>query len=95
MNMLVLGIGKIIGLVITVFTFSILIQVVLSWVNPSSHNPMTDLLYSINEPVLGRVRKLLPSFQGFDFSPIFAMIILQLMSMLIVAPINDFAMTLG
>ncbi len=95
LGMFVLGIGKVIGLIITVYTFSILIQVVLSWVNPGSHNPMVGLLYSINEPVLGRARKMLPAFQGFDFSPIVAMILLQLMSMLIVAPINDFAMTLG
>lgn len=93
--MFVLGIAKVIGLVITVFTFSILIQVILSWVSPNSYNPMTSLLYSINEPVLSRARKIIPPIQGFDLSPIVAMIMLQLMSMLIVAPISDFAMTLG
>ncbi|MCF6293736.1 MAG: YggT family protein [Robiginitomaculum sp.] len=93
--MLVLGVAKIIGLIITVFTFSILIQVVLSWVSPGTNNPMTSLLYAINEPVLGRARRIIPPFQGFDLSPIVAIIILQLLSMLIVAPLNDFSMTLG
>lgn len=93
--MFVLGIAKVIGLVIMVFTFAILIQVILSWVNPGAHNPMTSLLYSINEPVLSRARKIIPPISGFDLSPIVAMIALQLMSMLIVAPISDFAMTLG
>ena len=93
--MFVLGIAKILGLIITVLTFSILIQVVLSWVSPGTHNPMISLLYSINEPVLGRARRIIPPIQGFDLSPIVAMILLTLLSMLIVAPISDFAMTLG
>ena len=90
----VIAIGKLIGLAITVFTFSILIQVVISWVNPGVYNPVVGLLYQINEPVLGRARKLIPPIHGFDLSPIIAMIALQLMSMLIVAPISDFGVSL-
>jgi YggT family protein len=92
--MFVISIAKILGLIITVFTFSILIQVIISWVNPGVYNPMTSLLYSINEPILGRARKIIPPIHGFDLSPIVAMIFLQLLSMLVVAPISDFGMTL-
>ncbi|MDH3325286.1 MAG: YggT family protein [Gammaproteobacteria bacterium] len=93
-GMIVIAIAKIIGLAITVFTFSILIQVVISWVNPGVYNPVVGLLYQINEPVLGRARKLIPPIQGFDLSPIVAMIALQLISMLVVAPISDFGVSL-
>jgi len=94
LGMLVITIAKLIGLVITVFTFSILIQVVLSWVNPGNYNPVTSLLYSLNEPILGRARKILPPIHGFDLSPIVAMIVLQLLNILLVAPINDFGFSL-
>ncbi len=93
-GMLVITFAKLIGLVITIFTFSILIQVILSWVNPSSYNPATTLLYSLNEPILSRARSIIPAFQGFDLSPIVAMIGLQLLKMLLVAPINDFGFSL-
>jgi len=89
-GMFIIAIAKIIGLVITVFTVSILIQVVISWVNPGVYNPVTALLYQLNEPVLSRARKIIPPIHGFDLSPIVAMIILQLLSMLLVAPISDF-----
>jgi len=92
---LVVSIAKLMALIITVFTFAILIQVILSWVNPGLYNPMTSLLSSINEPVLGRARRLIPPIGGFDLSPIVAMIGLQLISMLLVAPISDFGMSLG
>jgi len=94
MGMFVIAIAKIIGLVITVFTVSILIQVVISWVNPGVYNPVTALLYQLNEPVLGRARKIIPPIHGFDFSPIVAMVVLQLLSMLLVAPISDFGASL-
>ena len=94
LGMVVIALGKLIGLAITVFTFSILIQVVISWVNPGVYNPVVGLLYQINEPVLGRARKILPPIHGFDLSPIVAMIILQLLSILLVAPITDFGVSL-
>jgi len=94
LGMAVIAIAKLIGLAITVFTFSILIQVVISWVNPGVYNPVVGLLYQINEPVLGRARKIIPPIHGFDLSPIVAMIGLQLISMLLVAPISDFGVSL-
>jgi len=94
LGMFVIALGKLIGLAITVLTFSILIQVVLSWVNPGAYNPVIGLLYSINEPVLGRARKIIPPIHGFDLSPIVAMIFLQLLSIIIVAPITDFGASL-
>lgn len=93
-GMAVIAIAKLIGLIISVFTFSILIQVILSWVSPGVYNPVTSLLYSLNEPILSRARRLLPPIHGFDLSPIVAMIVLQLMSMLIVAPISDLGMSM-
>ena len=93
-GMLVLAFAKILGLVISVFTFSILIQVILSWVNPGTYNPVTGLLYQLNEPVLGRARRIIPPIHGFDLSPIVAMVALQLLNILLVAPISDFALNL-
>lgn len=94
LGMLVIAIAKLIGLIISIFTFSILIQVVLSWVNPGVYNPVTSILYSLNEPILGRARRILPPIHGFDLSPIIAMVVLQLISMLVVAPITDFGISL-
>ena len=94
LGMFVITLAKIIGMVITVFTFSILIQVVISWVNPGVYNPVVGLLYQLNEPVLSRARRIIPPIHGFDLSPIVAMIALQLISMLVVAPISDFGVSL-
>jgi len=63
-----------INLVLSIFLYAIIIQAILSWVNPDPRNPVVGLLNSITWPVLKHFRKLLPDMGGFDLSPIFAII---------------------
>ncbi|MEO5573416.1 MAG: YggT family protein [Gammaproteobacteria bacterium] len=93
-GLVVLAIAKLIGLLVNVFFFSILIQVILSWVRPGDDSPVSALIYSLNEPLLGPARRLLPAMGGFDLSPILVMIGLQLTSLLVVAPLTDLALRL-
>lgn len=81
--------GQLISLLFDVFFFSILIQAVMSWINPRSYNPVVGLLHSINEPLLRPARRIIPPISGMDFSPIVVLILLQLLSILLVAPILD------
>ncbi len=90
----VLAIAKLLGLLVNVFFFSILIQVILSWIRPGDYSPVTALIHSLNEPLLGPARRLLPPMGGFDLSPILVMIGLRLLSMLVVAPLTDVALRL-
>ena len=86
-----LSIAELLGLLINVFIFSILIQVIISWVNPGMHNPVMGLLHSLTEPLLAPARRVIPPISGLDLSPIIVIVCLQLASMLAVAPIRDLA----
>jgi YggT family protein len=88
-GLLVLSIAELLTLLLNIFFFSILIQVVLSWINPGGYNPAVSLLYSLNEPLLRPARNLIPPIGGLDLSPIVVMIVLQLATILIVMPISD------
>lgn len=85
----VMAVAELLSLALYVFLFSILIQVVLSWVNPGGYNPIIGILHSLNEPLLSPARRLLPPVAGLDLSPILVLVLLQLVSMLLVAPIAD------
>ena len=87
----ILTIAELLGLLVNVFIVSILIQVIISWVNPGMSNPIMGLLHSLNEPLLAPARRLIPPISGFDLSPIAVFIFLQLVSILAVAPIRDLA----
>lgn len=94
-GLIVLSIGGLLSLLFQIYFFTILIQVILSWVAPAGHNPAISLLYSINEPLLGRARRILPPIHGFDLSPILVMIVLQLLTFVVIHPINDLGMSLS
>lgn len=86
-----ISLAALVSLVINTFLFSILIQVVISWVNPNSYNPALGLLNSICEPVLRPFRRIIPAVGGFDLSPLVAMVALQVLNMLLVPPIRNLA----
>ncbi len=88
----ILAVAELIKLTIYLFFFTIIVQVVLSWVNPHAHNPITVLVFRINEPLLRPARRLLPPFSGVDLSPLLVLIALQLALILIVRPIRDMAL---
>jgi YggT family protein len=90
LSLVILSIGGLLSLLLQIYFYTILIQVILSWVAPGGHNPAISLLYSINEPVLRRARRILPPIHGLDLSPLLVMIVLQLITILVIAPINDF-----
>jgi YggT family protein len=90
-GLVILSIADLLGLLINVFIFSILIQVIISWVNPGMYNPVMGLLHSLTEPLLGPARRVIPPISGLDLSPIVVIIILQLTSMLAVSPLRGLA----
>ena len=75
----------IINKIIFLFTLAIFARVILSFVLPLSGarpNPMLLIAYQlvnqITEPVLGPIRRVLPNFGAFDFSPMVALVVLWL-----------------
>ena len=72
--------GLIIGL-ITIYSYVVLIRVLISWFNPSPHNPLVQFLRGVTDPALDTVRSFLPRFfwsTGIDFTPIVLFFLLKL-----------------
>lgn len=53
---------------------AILGRVIISWINLSPDNPIVVVLYGITEPILGPIRRALPSTGMLDLSPMVALI---------------------
>ena len=89
-GLVLVAIAELLSIAIYIYQFAILIQVVLSWVAPDQYNPMTEVIDALTEPLLRPARQLMPSLGGLDFSPFAVLILLQLTSLLLVAPLRDF-----
>ncbi len=88
-----------INTVITIYIWILIAQVVLSWlvtfkmVNTQNQivNQIGLVLYRLTEPVLGPIRRILPSFGGIDFSPIVAIIALIFIEKVIFRVLGPYA----
>lgn len=76
-----LGIVEIIKITLYIILVAIIVQAVLSWINP--HSPLTPLLDSFTRPFLGVFRRIIPPIANVDLSPLFALIMIQLLLMMV------------
>jgi YggT family protein len=75
-----------------IFFYALLLQVILSWVNPQS--PVSGVLNSLTKPILGPIQRVLPTASGIDFSPIVALIFLQMINVSVVRTLEFQLLTL-
>ena len=75
--LLVLSLLELAILSVQIFSFAIIIQVILSWIAPGQNNPLTAIIHQLAEPVLRPFRRVIPSLGGIDISPLIALILLQ------------------
>ena len=87
--------AQILKIVLELYMWVIIIRALLSWVNPDPYNPIVQFLNSITEPVLYRVRQLIPmSSIGIDFSPIVVILVIIFLQSFLVNSIGMLAMRL-
>jgi len=69
----------------TVLTWAIIIRALLSWFSISGAQPVFRLLVEITEPVLAPIRRVLPTAGMLDFSPLVALLLIQVISNILVS----------
>jgi YggT family protein len=65
-------------------------------VNADPHNPIVRFLYEATEPLLSRIRRLLPiSMGGIDFSPMILIMAIMFLQSFLVPTMKQIAMGMG
>ena len=88
-GLLVIALALLIQFIATALLWMIVIRAVLSFVSPDPYNPVVQMLYRLSDPILKPFQRLIPPIGGLDISPIFAVLALQLVRMLVAAPLID------
>jgi YggT family protein len=63
--------------VIYIFIFALIVQAVLSWVNP--HSPVEPLFNSLTRPFLRPIRRIVPPLGNVDLSPLVLIVLLNVL----------------
>ena len=63
-----------------VLTIAIFLRAILSWFSPGPTNMLVNILYQATEPILAPLRRIIPRVGKLDFSPMAAIILLQVIA---------------
>jgi len=70
------AVAYVIEILLNIYMWIIIARALISWVNPDPHNPVVNFLYRATEPVLSRVRRIIPNLGGIDLSPLIVLLII-------------------
>jgi YggT family protein len=94
---IIIAIAKVLGLIINLYTFIIIVAVLISWVNADPYNPIVRILRQLTEPVFYQVRRFMPRAllrTRLDFSPIIVLLGLVIIETVLGGLLYDFGRSL-
>ena len=62
---------------------AIFVRVIMSWVPVRLPLGLNDLVWNVTEPVLAPIRRYMPIAGGMDFSPLIALLLIQIITSII------------
>ncbi len=72
---MILAIAQVVDLAFSIYIFIVIARALISWVSPDPYNPIVRFLHSATDPVLYRIRRLIPlQFGGIDFTPLLLLV---------------------
>ncbi|MEW6272227.1 MAG: YggT family protein [Thermodesulfobacteriota bacterium] len=82
--------------VLSIYWWIIIASAILSWVNPDPYNPIVRFLRGATEPVMYRVRRVVPLyFGGIDFTPLVVLLLIAFLQNFLVRTLYQLAASLG
>ncbi|HHU91596.1 MAG TPA: YggT family protein [Halanaerobiaceae bacterium] len=86
--------------IFNIFSWLIIIRTIISWLAPDIYNHnwrnLLRLLYKLTEPILKPIREYLPTVAwGLDFSPLIALLLLNILRSFILRLLYYLAIDLG
>ena len=80
MPLLILFIEAFVNVLAQALTVAIFARVLLSWMPAKLPWGLGEFVFSVTEPILAPIRRALPFAGGMDFSPLIALIAIQVVS---------------
>lgn len=91
---LVVALADLLNSLLTIYTWAIIIRVLLSWVSPDPFNPIVQFLTRVTDPYLELFRRIIPPIGMMDISPVIALLVLNFAQRFLVKTLFDWSVTL-
>ena len=88
---LILALAQILDYILWADMWILIARVVISFFDADYRNPIERYVYEATEPVLQPLRRRLPPYGGFDFSPLVAWLAIMFVDRFLVRSLYDLA----
>ena len=68
---------------LVVLELAIIIRIIMSWFDPAGQNQVSRIAREVTEPVIGPIRRLVPSIGMFDLSPLIAILLINFLQQVV------------
>jgi YggT family protein len=90
------ALAKLVEILLGAYMWIVIGRAILSWVNPDPYNPIVRFLHDVTEPLLSRIRRMLPALGGaIDFSPMILILAIYFLMSFLVPTLKHMAAALG
>ncbi|MEN8231920.1 MAG: YggT family protein [Thermodesulfobacteriota bacterium] len=90
------ALAKLVEILLGAYIWIVIGRAILSWVNPDPYNPIVRFLHDVTEPLLSRIRRMLPALGGsIDFSPMILILAIYFLMSFLVPTLKHMAAALG
>lgn len=88
-----LALAKLIDFVLSAYIWLVIGRAVISWVSADPYNPVVRFLVQVTEPVLTRIRRVIPPMGGIDLSPMVLILAIIFLQSFLVPTLKQIALT--
>jgi YggT family protein len=83
--------GEAVCAIFLILWLAIFARILLSWIQVDPTNPMVQALFSLTEPILEPMRRIIPRIGMIDISPIATLFLLLFLSRFLAQVVDDLA----
>ena len=88
--------ATLVDLVLGAYIWIIIGRAIVSWVSADPYNPIVRFVYEVTEPLLARIRRVVPTLGGtIDFSPMVLIVAIMFLRSFIVPTLQQLARSIG
>ena len=94
MGNLISALAQLVNTALTIYTWVLIIRVLITWVSPDPFNPVVQFLNRATDPVLEPIRRIIPPIGFLDITPLIALLLLQAVQHFLVRTLVDLSLRL-
>ena len=88
------AIADLLNFVLGAYIWIVIARAVISWVNADPYNPVVRFLHQVTDPLLSRIRRVVPIMGGLDLSPMILILAIVFLQNFLVPTLRQIAMGL-